>query len=114
MSDQQIKGWVFMLIAAVVLCGIARLLAELSHHCDSWRAKRKGELIECDLCDELMRPDGLHWIEDRSLFFPSWPRIYRHPAHIVRTEIFKQPIIDERLKSLRESRRARRTEGEKQ
>ena len=86
-----LNEFLFTVSAAVLMLGFAVLLRFAETRFERWRDLRSGRKIQCDLCDHVMRPDGLH-VVDVGLLFPA-PRMFRHPQHIVRMQILKQPII---------------------
>lgn len=104
MQNDPALGYVFMgSIVAVVLL-LVSLMARQGEK--SW--KKRAGWIQCDVCDELMRPDGLHIKEDHTLFFPTGDRMYRHNIHMV-NHMLGKPIIDPRRAAIKE--RARDTRG---
>lgn len=96
MNSDPVLGYVFMgsIVAAVLL--LVPVMARSGEK--SW--KKRAGWIQCDVCDELMRPDGLHVKEDHALFFPRGDQIYRHNIHQIKHMLGK-PIIDPRRATLK-------------
>jgi len=84
-------SWILVGVCAMIVLTAAPWLAQMQGRAQQ---KRSG-YIQCDVCPELMRPDGLHVVNNYSLLSPSL-RIFRHPEHIIRTQILGLPILREK------------------